>query len=257
MMLSSIILLMGLVGSEAKAHNPCQSPSTNLHRDIQLNKNERYLVQEMYATKRELRSAAQQYKMFGESWMVDFVSGEMDRKYIEVTMEELYSTKEDKEFELRHLGFELLEGYSISQREQVIYNMETTQECFEKHKVKERHKTEKMSVRPIKTLLQDLNLTQEQEQAYQQIRKFKEQHRTDLKQDFPVAPEAMYKNFLLGYTDQSTTLQAFESYSDRYYQFRMIKAGMWMDFLGNLSEDQKQQFLHNAIVLDDIRKSKK
>ena len=255
-MFSSSLLVLGLLSiDDANAYNPCQSPSTNLHRDIQLTRNERQLVQEMYATKKELRKIKKKYKLFEESWMVDFVSGEIDRSYIEVTMEELYSSKEDKEFELRHLGFELLEGYSVEQREQVIYNMEDTKQCYAKHKIKERNIEIKKQIRPIQTLLQDIELSNEQRQAFEGIRLAKEQQRETIQQDFSQTPEVLFQQFLQGHTDQTTTLKAFEAYSDSYFQFRLARVELLLDLLETLNDEQKKQFLANAEELEKKRKA--
>ena len=99
---------------------------------MQLNKKERALVQEMYATKRELKCEAS-IQAFQEHWMEHSVAGEIDRRQVELQMEE--AGKEDKEFELRHLTFEPLDGYTPDKREQVIYNMDTNERCYVEHDI--------------------------------------------------------------------------------------------------------------------------
>ena len=247
-----LILSMGMSSTvlAKSAVHPCHSVSSDIHRDIELTKVQRGLLREMYSTQKELRQAKKKRSQFDQRWMEQFVAGYIERQQVERTLAVVYGEKEDKDFELYYINFDLLEGYSQQQRNQVTYNIEDNRQCYKDHAVRAQAKKAKAAIRPMAVLLQDLELTERQDVILTEIKQVKYQHREELSM---LSPKTAYEQFVQGQIDKESMLGVLEAHSDLVFNYRSQAVGMWMDLLETLTAEQRTQFLDNAAELEEQR----
>jgi len=228
-----------------------------LFKDVGLSASQKETLKAMRPSKEERQAKRGEGKEKSE-WMQDFASGRMSRAQVIQDIEKKISLRQDFQQGKLESMLDFFSTLTEQQKEQVLRNLDALQE---KKEARQSKREERRANNPkaggkdkkMKRMFDGIALSSSQERLIEKLQAFHEDRRAE-KQAKKGSKHDAFVDFLSGDRSQSQILGAVSQRHRAQFQNRKTGAGLWMDIVDSLSEDQQDQFFDN---LDDLKQERK
>ena len=240
---------------EQKSKNPCMKPGKILTKNVDLTEDQRALAEDLKALRKGHKADRHELKRSMKQDRIDtlkgYAEGDLSRAQINDRIERKHTEMVDHHSDMQDGFFALIDSYSEVQKDQVRDNLDDTRQCmadneeqFEAHIARKEAHIQKRMEKKATFMTKDLDLSRNQQfafDAWQQGQLERIQGRIDKKMD-----------------DKGENLEALlDGLSKRDIERRQAaaaaeqidllqeQAGLMMDFVDSLDDDQRDQFVDN------------
>ncbi len=216
-----------------------------LNKDVELSDSQKVLLYDLGDIKGERVWKKEGKRKNWHNWMVEYVSGDIDREQVLDQIDEKFEVKKSLKKEKTKLFLSLLDSYSADQRSQVLENLEELKERRTK-KMEKRAGNSKWHSKKrgkFKALFRDLDLTEQQKEIIQETMEVKKKSAEKVskgsKLDFIEAYLTGKKRRKAIFSDTNSQLKEFH---DNAHE----RTELLLELFDSFDDAQKEQFLINV-----------
>jgi hypothetical protein len=257
-----LTLLAALFGGMAyanspdqKSKNPCMKPGKILTKNVDLTEDQRALAEDLkslrkghMADRHELKRSMNQHRI---DTLKGYVDGDLSRAQINDRIERKYAEMVEHHGDMKDGFFALIDSYSEVQKDQVRDNLDETRQCmadneeqFESHIARKEAHIQKRMEKKAAFMTKDLGLSRNQQSAFDawqegQLERFQE--RIDKRMD----DKGENLEALLDGVSKRDIERRQRSESAERIDLMQEQAGLMMDFVDSLDDEQRDQFVEN------------
>ena len=240
---------------EQKSKNPCMKPGKILTKNVDLTEDQRALTEDLKALRKghkaERHDLMRSMKLDRIDTLKSYVEGNLSRAQINDRIERKHTEMIEHHSDMQDGFFALIDSYSEVQKDQVRDNLDETRQCmadneeqFEAHIARKEAHIQKRMGKKAEFMTKDLDLSRNQQSAFdawQEGQMQKIQERVDKRMDdngenLEVLLDGMSKRDI----EQKQVAVAAER-----IDLMQEQAGLMMDFVDSLDDDQRDQFVDN------------
>ena len=242
-------------GPDQKSKNPCMKPGKILTNNVDLTEDQRALAEDLKALRKGYKAERHDLKRSMKQDRIDtlkgYVEGDLSRAQINDRIERKHTEMIEHHSDMQDGFFALIDSYSDVQKDQVRDNLDETRQCmadneeqFEAHIARKEAHIQKRMEKKAAFMTKDLDLSRNQQSAFDawqegQLERFQE--RIDKRMDHK---GENLEVLLDGESKRNIERRQADAAAERI-DLMQEQAGLMMDFVDSLDDDQRDQFVDN------------
>ena len=254
-------------GPEQKSKNPCMKPGKILTKNVDLTEDQRALAEDLKALRKGHKTERHELKRSMKQERIDslkgYAEGEFSRTQINSRIERKHNEMLEHYGDMRDGFFALIDSYSEVQKNQVRDNLDETRQCaadhqeqFESHIARKEDHIRKRMEKKAEFMTKDLDLSINQQSALDawqdgQLERFQE--RVDKRVD---RKGENLEALLDGQSKRDIEHRQSTEAAERI-DLIQEQAGLMMDFVDSLDDDQREQFVENIDAMVERAENRK
>lgn len=254
-------------GPDQKSKNPCMKPGKMLTKDVDLTEDQRALTEDLKALRKGHKTERHELKRSIRQDRIDtlkgYAEGELSRAQINSRIERKHTEMVEHHGDMQDGFFALIDSYSEVQKDQVRDNLDETRQCmadneeqFESHIARKEAHIQKRMEKKAAFMTKDLDLSRNQQAAFdawQEGQMQKIQQRVDKRMD---DKGENLEALLDGQSKRDIERRQAAESSERI-DLMQEQAGLMMDFVDSLDDDQRDQFVENIDAMVERAQNRK
>lgn len=240
---------------DQKSKNPCMKPGKILTKNVDLTEDQRALAEDLKALRKGHKAERYELKRSTNQDRIDtlkgYVDGDLSRTQINARIERKHTEMVEHHGDTQDGLFALIDSYSEVQKDQVRDNLHATRQCmadneeqFETRIARKESHIQKRMEKKAEFMSKDLDLSRNQQatfDAWQEGQLQKIQERIDKRMD----DKGENLEALLDGMSKRDIERRQRSESAERIDLMQEQAGLMMDFVDSLDDDQRDQFVDN------------
>ncbi len=242
-------------GPDQKSKNPCMKPGKILTKDVDLTEDQRALGEDLKALRKGHKTERHELKRSMKQDRIDtlkgYAEGDLSRTQINARIERKHTEMVEHHSDMQDGFLALIDSYSEVQKNQVRDNLDVTRQCmadneeqFETRIARKEAHIQKRMEKKAAFMTKDLDLSRNQQSAFDawqdgQLERFQE--RMDQRMD---DKGENLEALLDGQSKRDIERRQSNEAAERI-DLMQEQAGLMMDFVDSLDDDQRDQFIDN------------
>jgi hypothetical protein len=249
-----------------KSKSPCMKPGKVLTKDVDLTPDQRALAEDLKAERTAHKEDRHELKRSMKQDRIDtlkgYAAGDLSRSQVNAKIEDKHTEMIEKHADMKAGFLALIDSYDEAQKDQVRSNLEETRQCmeessaqFDEHRENKTEHMQKRAEKKAEFLTKDLELSRNQQAAFDAWQAGQQERFHDRMGRH--MDKAEHLEALLDGQSTHSLERAQEERAEERLETMLTQAGLMMDFVDSLDNNQRDQFIENIDVMVERAENRK